>query len=198
MCGRYIPNTEDEIMEIRDILSRISIRISQAQLNDLELSSDIYPSQIAPVISLNNGNMKIETSKWGFAKWDNKGIIINAKSETVESSKFFGRFAKNNRCVIPAHGYYEWKIISAKNKQKFEFINNNPSALFMAGLYKQTIDNCEFVILTKKANENLESIHERMPLILKPNQIESWLDGSLNIDDLRKEIYDDIIFKEVI
>jgi putative SOS response-associated peptidase YedK len=198
MCGRYIPNTEDEIMEIRQILSEISIRLSKAELEDLAAKGDIYPTQLAPVIMLNSGVPGVEKIKWGFTKWDNKGVIINGRSESVNSSPFFRPYAKANRCIIPAHGYYEWKTFPDQVKAKFEFSKEDKGSIFMAGLYRNTDNKKEFVILTKDANENIRIVHDRMPLMLPQHQVLNWLNGSLPIDELQKERTYNIIFKTAV
>lgn len=181
MCGRYIPNTETEIMEIREILRNISIRLSQSDLNRLKMDGDIYPSALAPVIFFQNNLIRIDNFRFGFRKWDNKGIIINARSETVYENKFFGRYMENNRCIIPAHGYYEWKVISGKSKIMYVFTNESKSCMFMAGIYRQTEDGGEYAILTKNPDKNIEYIHNRMPLMINPDQLAGWMDGSLDV-----------------
>jgi putative SOS response-associated peptidase YedK len=184
MCGRYIPNTEEEIMEIRDILSRISIRLSQLDLPEPADEPEVYPTQIAPIIVSSSDEFSLEKAKWGFAKWDNKGTIINAKSETLEVSSFFRAYA-GNRCIIPAHGYYEWETLADRKKIKYTFTDAATNGIFMAGVYRPGPAQKEFVILTKGADENLAFIHDRMPLILKKEQIKPWLCGTMNLFELQ-------------
>ncbi len=179
MCGRYIPNTEEEIMEIREILREISVRLSQS---DIEVTpkkdGDVFPTDVVPVILMQNGQPAVRMVKWGFAKWDGKGVIINAKSENASSSRFFAPFVDHYRCVIPAHGYYEWKTLPDKTKLKFSFTGEQ-GGIFMAGLYRVTDEGKEFVILTRHADENIAEIHDRMPVMLGKNQLAAWLDGSV-------------------
>jgi putative SOS response-associated peptidase YedK len=180
MCGRYIPNTEEEIMEIREILRAISVRLSQSD-NEITPKNDdqVFPTDVVPVILMSNGQPAVQMVKWGFAKWDGKGVIINAKSENAASSRFFAPFINHYRCVIPAHGYYEWKILPDKTKIKFSFTNEQGGGIFMAGLYRVTDEGKEFVILTRQADENITDIHDRMPVMLNKEQLSAWLDGSV-------------------
>lgn len=172
MCGRYIPNTEKEIAEIREILRRISIRISLEDLNVLE-NKDVCPTDTAPVICMNSGVTVAERARWGFNKWDGKGVIINARSETADLSKLFSPYVRSRRCVVPAHGYYEWMNIGARQKEKYVFTGCRP--LFMAGLYRVSGERKEFVILTKTADDNIKFVHSRMPVILPENSLKDWL-----------------------
>lgn len=170
MCGRYIPNTEDEITEIREILNEISGRISRIDYDLTNDRADVFPSTLNPVILERDNGVVVDELKWGFGKWDGKGTVINAKSETVKKSPFFSPHL-NNRCVIPAHGYYEWQSGEGKTKIKYEFTSPGNKGLFMAGLFRGN----EYVILTTRAKEQIRFIHDRMPLLMLPEQIYGWL-----------------------
>ena len=173
MCGRYISNSEEEIMEIREILKQISMRFVNAEV----ALTEIFPTNQVMLINKSESAL----AKWGIEKWDNKGVIINAKSETYEQSRFFGSFA-DNRCIIPAHGYYEWgKSLASQNKTKYAFTSQEKHGIFMAGIYNN--QGC-FSIITKPANENILHIHPRMPLIIRAEQAEEWLSGRLAVGDV--------------
>jgi len=118
--------------------------------------------------------------KWGFPRWDGKGVIINAKAETAAEKRTFSSSLKERRCVIPATGFYEWhKKEKAKSTDKYLFQMNDSPMLYMAGLYNQfqvgeSITEC-FVIFTRMANSSIQDIHDRMPVILRRNELENWL-----------------------
>ncbi|MCL2634870.1 MAG: SOS response-associated peptidase family protein [Oscillospiraceae bacterium] len=191
MCGRYIANSEDEIMEIREILKQISMRL----VNKKAALSEIFPTD--KVIILTNcqlSTVNYQLSKWGVEKWDGKGVIINAKSETYEQSRFFGSFAVN-RCIIPAHGYYEWgkPNPSASQKTKYMFTSEDKHGIFMCGIYRPIaerdrqnlrVEALDFAIITKPADENISHIHPRMPLIIRPEQAEDWLSGRAGVSEM--------------
>ena len=187
MCGRYIANSEDEITEIREILKQISLRFVSAEFDANSALSDIYPTNKVMIINKSDG---VTPVKWGIEKWDGKAVIINAKSETYEQSGFFKPFAKN-RCVIPAHGYYEWMTMQDKSKQKYAFTSKNNKGIFMTGIMKPSqeklSDNNRFAIITRPAQENILHIHARMPLIIFAEQIEQWLSGKLSVQDIREQ-----------
>jgi len=89
----------------------------------------IYPTNKVFIIDKNSTPA---FAKWGLLKCDNKGVIINAKSETYEQSGFFP-FA-DNRCIIPAHGYYEWLTLQDKKKVNYVFTSKSKYGIFMTGI----------------------------------------------------------------
>ena len=177
MCGRYTVNTEDEIVEMREIIQEISVRLSKEDAAAYQnFGKDVFPSAIAPVITPRNG---IKLLKWGFEKWDGKGVVFNAKSETIATSKFFSPHLLKGRCIIPAGAYYEWRKENGKAIEKFRIFSPQKEPIFMAGLMKQTSEqNAEYVIITRPAAENISFIHNRMPLIFGKQQVIDWLCGN--------------------
>ncbi|MEG0230105.1 MAG: SOS response-associated peptidase family protein, partial [Oscillospiraceae bacterium] len=173
--------------EIREILREISLRFSNFSFENMKenlFKNEIFPTEKAPVIFKDNNIIKIENIKWGFEKWDNKGVIINARSESAPYSSFFSKYINKNRCIVPAHGYFEWNNTNENKKIKFEFTDEKNNGIFMAGLFRKTKNDKEFVILTKNAREDIKQIHERMPLLLLKEQLLPWLEGYLTIDEI--------------
>lgn len=196
MCGRYSVLTEDEIIEIRSILHDISMRLVRDDMdNYVARPGEVRPTDKAPVIAMNNDGLSFENAKFGFKKWQGKGVIINARSETVKSTGMFSKLLKVGRCVVPAKEYYEWKVqgeddgIEQKTKKKKtkQFIKDKEgNLLFFAGLYRDTEEGREFVIITKEAVGEVTGVHDRMPVILRVNQLEKWLNGELSPDEIMK------------
>lgn len=185
MCGRYTTNTEDELIEIRDILNDIAIKITNEE--GIYLNKEVTPGSLAPVITKEK---ELKILKWGFIKWDNKGLIFNARSESIMSSKYFSPYIKNNRCVIPASNYFEWEHVD-KVKKKYEIHDVNKNVIFFAGIIKIEDDSTEsYTILTKEANENIEFIHNRMPVILEASEVDDWLNGLLQPNEIKSNLID--------
>lgn len=158
-----------------------------------------YPK--TPIIT-NEKNNTIQLYNWGliphWAKDDSiKKFTLNAKSETIHEKPSF-KNAVQNRCLILIDGFYEWKWLDAKgkNKQKYLITLPNNEAFAFAGLYSHWLDknNGEitktYTILTTEANELMSEIHntkKRMPIILSPTNEINWLQGDtaiLNNDNL--------------
>ena len=109
---------------------------------------------------------------------------INARSETVAEKPSFRTALRYHRCLIPANGFYEWQRVngSKTKKQPYFFSLQDGHPLAFAGLFEQWesplgefIETC--TILTTSANELVAPIHDRMPVILAPEDYSSWLDA---------------------
>lgn len=190
MCGRYTVLTEDEIIEIREILKDISLCIVRDDFEDYdEAPREVFPTNHAPVITKNKDGIAFENAKWGFKKWNSPGVIINARSETIRQKNMFSRHLEMGRCVVPAGEFFEWEKIET-GKKKYYAKDRAGNMLFMAGLYRDHENEREFVIITKEATGEMAKIHDRIPVILRVDQIESWLTGELTPEDIVNMEYD--------
>ena len=154
-----------------------------------------------PIIT-NEKNNTIQLYNWGLIPhWANddsiKKFTLNAKSETIHEKPSF-KNAVQNRCLILIDGFYEWKWLDAKgkNKQKYLITLPNNEAFAFAGIDSHWLDKNKgeitktYTILTTEANELMSEIHntkKRMPIILSPTNEINWLQGDtaiLNNDNL--------------
>ena len=163
MCGQYYVDDETA-REIEKIVRDLDRKLH------VERTGDIRPSQRAAVIKGENEHLMADCMAWGFPRFDGKGLLINARAESAMERKTFRNSVQHRRCIIPAKGFYEWD----KSKEKFSFERYDSPVLFMAGCYNQ-YDQDRFVILTTDANPSVSPVHERMPLILEPDELESWV-----------------------
>lgn len=157
MCGRYALFSDTDNDEIKKIIQQVEGQIK---------TGEIYPTNPAPVL-LGDG---VHACNWGFPHYKNKGVIINARAETVNEKRMFKNSFAGRRCVIPSTGFYEWQ-----GKQKYHFILPDRPVLYMAGIYNEFAGEMRFVILTTKANASVEKIHHRMPLVLEQNMLDDWI-----------------------
>lgn len=109
--------------------------------------------------------------RWGFPQYQKKGLLINARAESVLDKKLFRDCVFHRRCIIPAKQFYEWD--SDKNKVVFQ--SREHLNLYMAGFYNCFPDGDHFMIITTQANESVSPVHPRMPLILEEQELDSWL-----------------------
>lgn len=181
---------------------RFTLRVSPEQIADL-FSLDATPpvapryniAPTQPVLAIREdygGNGREATFlNWGlipfWAKDPSIGSrMINARSETAAEKPSFRAAFKYRRCIIPADGFYEWqKVAGGKQPQ---LIGMADGALFgLAGLWERweqdgsAIESC--TILTTEPNELLAPIHNRMPVILHPEDYDEWLDRSIQKAD---------------
>jgi len=186
LCGRYSPLSEDEIVEVRSIIREISLKLAKDELGDIhESKREIAPTDRSPVVTSSSGGLAFELASFGFERWDGKGVIINARSETIKEKAMFKNHVQSGRCAVPASGYFEWKAGEGKKKKAKHLIKDrHGNLLFMAGLYRDGKDGREFVIITKEPVGDVAEIHDRMPVILHSDKIEAWLSGKMPVEEL--------------
>ena len=145
----------------------------------------------ATPIIINNQN-RFVFYNWGLIPhWANNNTIkkytLNARIETLSEKPSFKNII-HQRCLIPATGFYEWKWLDSKgkNKEKYLIQNKEQTVFSFAGLYSIWVDNKSnqthntFTILTTQANPLMAEIHhtkKRMPVILEKEDESAWLSG---------------------
>ncbi|WP_024831326.1 SOS response-associated peptidase [Ruminiclostridium josui] len=185
MCGRYAIFTEEENQELRNIVNDINEKL-KGKATAMK-TGEIFPTDTVPVITdiSSDGKKTTDLFKWGFPHFkQSSGVIINARSETVHEKPTFRKLLISRRCIIPASGFYEWRKVNSK-KEKYFISSATSNVIYMAGLYNSFIDNTgavdnRFVILTTDANQQMSYIHNRMPVILRPEDSFVWLDCNSN------------------
>ncbi|MGD1847219.1 MAG: SOS response-associated peptidase [Salibacteraceae bacterium] len=185
MCGRYsISKSTQQLIEQFDAIFE----------EDFAPNFNAAPSQLLPVLRQSDQRY-FELLRWGlipfWAKDHRIGYkMINARSETVAEKPAFRNLLPHNRCIVPAEGYYEWKP-TASGKVP-HYIHLKSTGVFgMAGLWttwknKEQQPVHSFTILTCAANPEVTHIHDRMPVILPPEQQRLWLDPDLPLSQLNE------------
>jgi putative SOS response-associated peptidase YedK len=180
MCGRYYVGNEEGTIEMREILDEITDRYADSSMLLAMKTGEIFPTEIAPVLTASGSGQKAELMKWGFPRGSASGVIINAKAETASEKFLFRNCLAERRCLVPASAFFEWKEAAPKNKVKYMFRSAGENILFFAGLYNIYRDDKgmilpAFVILTTAANGSVSSIHGRMPFVLVGDKKNIWL-----------------------
>jgi len=177
MCGRFVQYSDPEIYA------------SQFDLDTLCEATPRYnvaPTQ--PVLAIrqsDEGRRTLVRLRWGLVPaWskgpDSRYSMINARAETVKSKPAYRNGFKHRRCLIPAEGFYEWKA-GKGGKAPFLIRRQGGEPFAMAGLWErwhggegETIESC--TIIVTDANELVQEIHDRMPVILGREDHAAWLD----------------------
>jgi putative SOS response-associated peptidase YedK len=189
MCGRSsLTKTEKEI-EARFKATFYSEELER--YNPLP-NFNMAPTQLLPVITGQESSV-IHLYRWGlipfWAKNTSIGAkMINARVETIKSKPAFKNLLSYKRCIVPLDGFYEWKT-EGKIKTPFRIVATDQDIFSVAGLWDVWV-NAEthekihsFTIITMEANSMMETIHDRMPAILLPQNEKLWLDQDLKPDD---------------
>jgi len=179
MCGRYgfVPGKNfDERFQV------------EHQQETLLPSYNVAPGATMPVVLRNSPN-RVELMRWGLIPFwakdpKNSYKTINARAETVATSPVFREALKRRRCLVPASGFYEWQQ-TERGKLPY-FIHLKDIELFaFAGLYDvwQDAEGNElrtYTIITTIPNDLVQPIHNRMPVILHPDDEAMWIDPKMN------------------
>ncbi|BCN31702.1 SOS response-associated peptidase [Anaeromicropila herbilytica] len=170
MCGRFLFTYDDDIDEMRELTDRILHKYG----DDAKIKNgEVFPTDKAVVILEDGKNMDPDFALWGFKSFNNKGVIINARAETVFEKKMFRESILNRRCIIPSTGFFEWNQTGEKHKYLFRI--QQQKMLYMAGFYNEIAGERRFVILTTNANDSMSDIHHRMPVIIEKDYLEDWV-----------------------
>ncbi|EOG6905492.1 SOS response-associated peptidase [Flavobacterium psychrophilum] len=169
--------------------NRFKAKIDNITLFKPQESINGFDYPLTPIII--DENPKIITHyNWGLIpSWSKddeiKKFTLNARIETVDEKPSF-RNLVNKRCLVIANGFYEWQWLDSKgkNKNKFEIGIGNDDLFAFAGLYSQWVNSITgevkntYTIVTTEANPLMAEIHnikKRMPIILKPEDENKWL-----------------------
>lgn len=188
MCGRFVLNaTPEDVAEYLDLIG----------LEDFPARFNIAPTQ--PIIVIVEGsrpepgsnlpNRQAVLVRWGFLPgWvkNPKGfpLLINARSETAAEKASFRAAMRHRRVLIPATGFYEWRRPAKEDGGKAQAFYIKPKQggiVAFAGLMEtwSSADGSEMdtgAILTTAANLTMASVHDRMPVVIAPEDFSRWLD----------------------
>jgi len=190
MCGRY-NFTVEQSEEVMEILEKLNEKYKDK--GKTVKTGEIFPTDTVPILIEEKKEVSPVLSAWGFPKFNQKGVIINARAETAFEKKTFHDSLLNRRCIIPSTGFYEWD----SEKQKFLFRVEGTNALYMAGLYLNYGEEIRYVILTTEANDSMKEIHNRMPLVIPKHEITTWITDYRATNDLLKRVPPELIREAV-
>ena len=154
---------------------------------------NIAPTQPVAIIT-NDKPDELTIVKWGLVpSWSKDPKVgsrmINARADTAHEKPSFRAAFKRRRCLIPTNGFYEWKTSDDSKQPHFIFVKDKDVFSF-AGLWEvwygadgEEMWTCS--ILTTDANEKIEDLHNRMPVILDGEDRNLWLDEKSEVDELR-------------
>ncbi|SFE96789.1 SOS response-associated peptidase [Alteribacillus iranensis] len=189
MCGRF--TLTSSLQDIDKAFPGNVIRVDNYQP-----SYNIAPSQQILSVIYDGKAYRWGTLQWGLIpRWatDKKmgQKLINARAETVDEKNSFKHAFRKRRCLIPADGFYEWRRTDDGKKQPYRIHLTDRSLFTFAGLWEKWTDDeghsiFSCTILTTRANQAMERIHHRMPVIVPKDYEEDWLDPTKEKkDDLR-------------
>lgn len=191
MCGRFTNQ-----YTWRELHALYSLSDQMFPTSNFPPRYNIAPTQMAPVVRPKDNAREIALLKWGLVPaWSKDATggakMINARAESVSEKPAFRSAFQRRRCLVVADGFYEWAKISASKKQPYFFTLKDKAPFAFAGLYERWTprdgsDPVEtFTIITTVANALVAPFHDRMPVILTPEEWPLWLgEGEATPDKL--------------
>lgn len=148
---------------------------------------NVTPGSYIPALRKNDDGLELCALRWGlvpsWAGTAESGLkTINARSETVATSGAYRGPFRKRRCLVPAIGWYEWKVLPGRRKQPWYLTSIDGQLLAFAAIWERrqesAIDALESVsILTRPANADVSHVHDRMPVVLDDDAQRDWLES---------------------
>jgi putative SOS response-associated peptidase YedK len=200
MCGRFVG-----FRPLEELVDHFPIDVADVDVTE---NFNVAPTQEILAIIRHDSQNRLEKLKWGLVPFWAKDTsigsrMINARSETAATKPSFRNAFKKRRCLILADGFYEWKGDKGQKQPMFITLpDGNPFAF--AGLWeiwdnkgKEETSYRSCTILTREASESVRPIHHRMPVILKPEAYENWLNPQFEDINLLQDIIQSKVYTEL-
>ncbi len=197
MCGRYTLYHDEE--DLSELFALDAFPWTPRY--------NIAPTQWVPIVRTGSDGARGRLdARWGLVPaWVKdpsafKMLLFNARSETVGEKPAFRDAVRRARCVVPASGFYEWRVDGAGAKVPHYVHRRDGAPLALAGLFAerpQGDPRFSAAILTTEPNALMAELHDRMPVILEPAALERWLDPSIRdlagLEDLLRPAADGLL-----
>jgi putative SOS response-associated peptidase YedK len=188
MCGRFTQKSSPK---------KVAEKFGVESIPPLIERYNVAPMQQVLGIRESDNDREATFFRWGlvpaWAKDSSTGNkLINARAETVAEKPPFREAFKSRRIIVPAEGFYEWAGRGTKEKQPYYFRMKDGEPFAIAGLWERwegdggPLETC--TLLTTEANSLLSAYHDRMPVILKPEDYDTWLDTEVRRAELLKPL----------
>ena len=188
MCARF--TFKHSKREVEEFFGLINVPDAPARYN-------IAPSQDVSVVrpTVGGGDREWVSLRWGLVpSWAKPGTpqaaagLVNAKAETAADKPAFREAFRSRRCLVPADGFYEWETVAGKRQPNWFHLADEGMFAF-AGIWEPPAAGSKspaetVAIITTTANADIRPVHDRMPVILFPEQFAQWLDPATSDNEL--------------
>ncbi len=181
MCGRFTLKTNPDCWA--QLL--LPLTFASPATADWQPRYNIAPTQSVLAVTSSDAGTTVDSFRWGLLPFWAKDLsignrMINARSETLSEKRSFAKPYDSQRCLILADGYYEWQKLSGGGKRPTWISPADGGLMLMAGLWESNsratdslVRSC--TIITTAANSVLADIHDRMPVVISPEDAKLWL-----------------------
>ena len=187
MCTRfYVEPASYRSLIIRAQKIQLANDIMVKLGNPLAMCGEMRPTDVIAVLAPNkDGKMAVFPMLWGFSHEATDAPIVNCRLETASQKEMWKDSWFRRRCVIPCSWYFEWEHFKSpdgkrsKVGDKYLIQPKDSNSTMLAGLYRieerKGLQVPVFSVLTRGATEELRSIHDRMPLMLRWKNVVAWV-----------------------
>ena len=199
MCGRY-----DNLIA-REAYRSI-FRAERLPASNYPPRYNIAPTDQIPIVRVDprDGERELAMARWGlipgWMREKPKIPHINARAETVQRLPLFREAFAKRRCLIPATGFFEWQKV-ADGKQPWRFVRKDLEPFAFAGIWEFARLGGEDVlsacIIVGEPNPLVAGVHDRMPVMLMPEDYDRWLDSDRAAEEARALLkpYDEALMR---
>jgi len=162
MCGRYEIHAHPEV---------VGLQFGLAEAPQFEPSYNVCPGREILIVRVDREGRRVARhNRWGFG---NK--LANARGESLHERPAFRDAFRRWRCLVPASGFYEWQAMPGR-KQPWHFRPADAELFALAGITAMWQGIRSVSLITTAPNELMAPIHDRMPVIIAPDDYAAWLD----------------------
>lgn len=188
MCVRYVLHKGD----LYDWIERVERKRGEKTVRSfykMVEPGEAFPGEDGSIIRLRDGVLSLESAGWGLQPaWTDdpkfgRRNAYNARAETVFEKPSFRAAARQRRCLLPATGFYE-----RQSGRWLQFRLKEGGGFAAPGLFEEpnkSSDVATYTMITTEPNEAVAQVHDRMPVILDPDDYDAWLDPATSVEELR-------------
>ncbi len=183
MCGRYSFGDKKFVnvqwAGFKKVITKDGVKVVEELV--VKPNYNAAPSQIMPVFTKKDEEPQLDFLKWGIERSvgpDLKKDIINTRSDKA-FERFWNNIVTHERCLIPATSFYEWKTTKDGKKPYLIKVKGDKPFMFAGITHDGT-----YSIMTTEPNKEMREIHNRMPVILHPEDYDKWLADTDSREDL--------------
>jgi putative SOS response-associated peptidase YedK len=164
MCGRYEIHAHPEV---------VAMQFALGAAPEFKKSYNVCPGGEILTVRLDREGQRVARHN----RWGSGNKLANARGETVAERPAFREAFRRWRCLVPASGFYEWQAVAGR-KQPWHFRPTDAELFALAGITAIWNGIRSVSLITTEPNVLMAPIHDRMPVILKPEDYAAWLDTS--------------------